>query len=81
MSSPRIWEWAVDRGADSAPAGISGTRHRAMTALSRTLIAAAVPASGHVVPIVLVDGACEVSYLRLGPPLTADHDSGVIRWH
>jgi hypothetical protein len=52
-----------------------------MTALSRTLIAVGVPASGHVVPIVLVDGACEISYLRLGPPLTADHESGVIRWH
>jgi hypothetical protein len=81
MPSHRIWEWEVDRGANSSPVGISGTRHRAMAALSQTLIAVGGPASGHVVPIVLVDGACEVSYLRLGPPLTADHDSGVIRWH
>ena len=52
-----------------------------MAALSQTLLAVGGPASGHVATVVLVDGAFEVSYLRLGPPLTADHESGVIRWH
>jgi hypothetical protein len=52
-----------------------------MKALSQTLIAARAPASGRVVPITLVDGACGVSYVRLGPALTAEHDNGVIRWH
>lgn len=81
MSSHRIWEWVVDRGAGNTPAGVSGTRTRAMNALSRTLIAGGVPASGRVVPIALVDGANGFSYLRLGPPLTADYEKGVIKWH
>ena len=81
MSSHRVWEWVVDRGASNAPTCISRTRHRAMTALSQTLIAAGAPASGRVVPITLADGACGVSYVRLAPALTADHDNGVIRWH
>ena len=80
MSSPRVWEWVVDRAPGDAPAGISGTRQRAMKALSQTLIATGRPASGRVVPVILVDGALGVSYLRLGPALTAHHESGVIRW-
>ena len=81
MASHRIWEWLVDRGAGGSPVGVSGTRDRAMQALSRTLIASGRPASGRIVPVILVDGVGGASYLRLGPVLTADHDSGVIRWH
>lgn len=80
LSSVRLWEWVVDQGADRAPSGVSGTRDRAMTALSQTLITAGEPASGRVVPIALIDGAGGFSYLRMTPVLTADCDKGVIRW-
>ncbi len=76
-----LWEWVVDRGAANASAGVSGARHRAMDALSLTLIASGAPASGRVVPIALVDGAYGFTYLRMDPPLTADYESGVIKWH
>jgi hypothetical protein len=84
MRSPRslrIWEWTVDKKADYAAAGVSGTRPKAMQALSETLIAAGAPASGRIVPVALIDGAHGYSYLRLGPALIADYDRGIIRWH
>jgi hypothetical protein len=80
MSAVRLWEWAVDREAGRATSGVSGTRHAAMSALSRTLITAAGPTSGKVVPMTLIDGAYGVSYLRMAPVLTADCEKGVIRW-
>lgn len=81
MSSVHVWEWVVDQGAARAPSGVSVARHRAMEALSRTLIEAGVPASGRVVPMMLVDGACGVSYFRMAPVLMADCEEGVITWH
>ena len=78
--SARLWEWVVDRGAENAPAGVSGTRARAMETLSRTLVEAGGRASGRVVPIALVDGANGFAYLRLDPALTADYEEGVIKW-
>jgi hypothetical protein len=80
MSSARVWEWVVDQGADRAPSGVSGTRHRAMEALSQTLIATGA-ASGRVVPVALIDGAFGVFYRRLAPALRADYEEGVITWH
>jgi len=80
MSSVRVWEWVVDQGTDRATSGVSGTRHRAMAALSQALITAGAARSGRVVPMALVDGAYGVSYLRMAPVLTADCDKGVIRW-
>ncbi len=77
----RLWEWVVDQGAANAPVGVSKTRHRAMEALSRTLIAAEIPASGRVVPMALVEGAHGFTYLRMEPEITADCEKGVIRWH
>lgn len=79
MSSVCIWEWIVDDGADRAPYGVSMSRHRAMTALSQTLIAAG-SASGCVVPMTLVDGAYGVSYLRVAPGLSAKYEKRVIKW-
>jgi len=76
----RLWEWVVDQGTGPASYGVSGARHRAMEALSRTLIAAHTPASGRVVQIALVDGVHGSFYLRMAPPLTADCEKGVIRW-
>jgi hypothetical protein len=79
-SSVRLWEWIADQEADRAVSGVSGTRHGAMTALSRTLITACAPASGRVVPMKLVDGESGFSYLRMAPVLTADCEKGVIKW-
>lgn len=91
MSSVRLWEWVVDEGGDHASSGdgdgasgascgVSGVRHNAMDALSRSLIAAGGPVSGRVVPVGLVDGASGFSYVRMAPVLTADCKKGVIRW-
>lgn len=77
----RIWEWVTDRRAGNAASGVSGTRHGAMEALSKTLVKTAVPASGRVVPIALVDGISGFAYLRLNPALAADYENHVIRWH
>jgi hypothetical protein len=77
----RLWEWVVDQGADNAPAGVSGTRHGAIEALSLSLVTAGARSSGRVVPVELVDGAYGFSYLRFDPALTADCERGVIRWH
>jgi hypothetical protein len=76
----RVWEWVVDRGADNAPGGVSGTRYGAMEALSLALITARARSSGRVVPVGLVDGAYGFSYLRLDPVLTANCERGIIRW-
>ena len=76
----RVWEWVVDQGADRALSGVSGARHQAMKALSRTLIAARAPACGRVVQIVLADGADGCGYVRLAPALRADCDEGIITW-
>lgn len=81
MSSDPLWEWVVDRGADSAPTGVSGARHRAMEALSRSLVEAGGSASGRVVPVVLVDGAFGCFYERFAAlEIRADYERGVIRW-
>lgn len=80
-SSERLWEWVVDdQGADRGLSGVSGTRHRAMTALSLALTAVSASASGRVVPMALVDGPDGFAYLRMEPAITADCEKGVIRW-
>ena len=76
----RMWEWVVDKGGDNLLSGVSGARHGAMDALSRSLIAAGGPVSGRVVPVGLVEGASGFSYVRMAPVLTADCQKGVIRW-
>lgn len=88
----RMWEWVVDEeaahafpratggAAGSASCGVSGTRHRAMDALSRSLIAAGRPARGRVIPVFLADGLSGFCYVRMAPVLTADCRMGVIRW-
>ena len=75
-----MWEWVVDQGADNAPSGVCGERHRAMEVLALTLVSAGDSASGRVVPVALVDGAFGFCYMRLAPELTADYERGVIRW-
>lgn len=77
----RLWEWVTDQGVSNAALGVSGTRHEAMEALSKTLVKTEGPASGRVVPIALVDGRCGFCYMRLDPVLTATYEDYVIRWH
>lgn len=76
----RVWEWVTDCGVGNAVLGVSGTRHGAMEALSKTLVKAGGSASGRVVPIALVDGGSGFDYLRVSPILTADCEDHVIRW-
>jgi hypothetical protein len=89
--SVRMWEWTVDQGSGRAPSraaggagsascGVSGALHTAMDALARSLIAVGAPASGHVVPVRLADGASGFSYVRMAPVLTAACEKGVITW-
>ncbi len=75
-----LWEWAVDHGTGSTPEGVCRERHRAMEALSRSLMKAHGPASGHVVPVALVDGRSGFAYERRPPALTADCEKGIITW-
>lgn len=76
----QLWEWTVDRGIGSTPTGVCGARHRAMAALSRSLVKACGPASGRVLPMALVDGAFGFAYQREPSVFTADCEKGVITW-
>ena len=78
--SASLWEWTVDRGIDSAPTGVCTALDRAMQALSRSLVKASGPASGHVAPLALVDAPFGFAYARLRPVLAADCKKGVITW-
>jgi len=51
--SAQLWEWDVDGEGGSAPAGVCGTRDRAVEALSRSLAQTGDSASGRVVPVAL----------------------------
>jgi hypothetical protein len=76
-----LWEWAVTRDAQGGSVGLCMTRHRAMEALSRALIAAGRPASGRVAQVKLIrpaDG--EPTYLRGFPERKAVYDGTVIQW-
>lgn len=82
MAADWLWEWVVDCGSDDAPTGISGAQHRAMAALSQSLVKNADHATGHVVPVMLVDDAYGFAYHRLtNHELKADCKKGIVRWH
>jgi hypothetical protein len=82
LSSHRLWEWTVDCGTESPSTGVSGARHRAMEALSRSPLKNRDRASGHVVPVTLVDNAFGCFYRRLSDlEIKADCERGIIRWH
>jgi hypothetical protein len=82
MAQVPLWEWNKTRDSQgSRSAGVSRTRHGAMEALSRALIAAGQPASGCIVRVSLIrtmqEGPC---YLRGVPERTAVYDGLVIQW-
>jgi hypothetical protein len=77
----QLWEWTVEQRTGDNPTGLCGQRHRAMEALSRSLVQAGGPASGRVVPVALVDGASGYFYERFAAlEIRADYESGVIKW-
>jgi hypothetical protein len=77
----QLWEWTVDQRTGDGPMGVCGERHRAMEALSRSLMEAGGSASGRVVPVALIDGAFECFYERFAAlEIRADYERGVIKW-
>jgi hypothetical protein len=76
-----LWEWSVTRDAQGGSVGLCATRHRAMEALSKALIAAGRPASGRVAQVKLIRAAHEEpTYLRGFPERKAVYDGSVIQW-
>jgi hypothetical protein len=76
-----MWEWAVSRDSQGGALGVSMTRHAAMEALSKALIAAGHPSCGRVAQIKLIrpiDG--DPAYLRGFPERTASYDGTVTQW-
>lgn len=76
-----LWEWAVTRDAHSSPVGVCRTRHGAMEALSKALIAAGYPSTGRVAQIKLTTSAHQgPTYLRGFPARMAVYDGTAIQW-
>lgn len=75
-----LWEWSTVRDARGGSAGVCWTRHAAMEALSKALVAAGRPANGSVAQVKLVTTVHGRSYLRGFPGHTAVYDGQVIRW-
>lgn len=78
----QLWEWTVVQDAHNHPVGICGTEQRAMHALSKALIAAGEPATGHITPMTLIRPMhTDSTYLRQPPQRTAVYDGTAIQWH
>lgn len=76
-----LWEWSVADGARNAACGVSSSRHKAMGALSLTLVSEGEHAHGVVSSVTLVDGVqSPLVYLHGAPRYLAEYDSGVITW-
>lgn len=76
-----LWEWATARDSEGGSAGICMTRHRAMDALSKALIATDRPSSGLVAQVKLMTSVYQGPiYLRGFPARTAVYDGTVIQW-
>lgn len=76
-----LWEWTVRRGAKTGPVGVSMTRHGAMEALAKALVATRQPSMGQVVPMLLAcSGQRQSYYVRGWPAYTADYDGQILQW-
>jgi hypothetical protein len=76
-----FWEWAVARDAQGASVGVCSTRHAAVQALSKALIASGRPCRGQVSPVTLVRPVHDhPGYLRGSPEYEAVFDGLVIQW-
>lgn len=78
--SVRMWEWIIDFEADRDAAGVSGSIHGAMHALSLALVQTGGPSTGHVISMLTRDGADGWHYDRLEIAYTARFEKGVIKW-
>jgi hypothetical protein len=77
-----LWEWAVLREPRDSPVGLSATKHAAMEALSKALVAAGRPARGQVRQVSLIRPIqTDPAYLRQPPERTAVYDGTAIQWH
>jgi hypothetical protein len=77
----QLWEWAVLRDERNRPVGLCGTKHAAMAALAKALIAAGRPGQGHIAQATLVRPVLQESqYIRDKPEQTATYDGTVITW-
>jgi hypothetical protein len=71
----------VARDEAGASAGISHTRRGAIQAMTRSLVEARRPRTGHVLPVLLTEPAHKSPYfLRGHPESTAVFDGKAIRW-
>jgi hypothetical protein len=76
-----MWEWSTSRDSQGGSVGLCTTRHGAMEALAKALIARGCPSIGQVAQVKLVRSVHEESsYLRGFPARTAVYDGAVIRW-
>jgi hypothetical protein len=76
-----LWEWYVTRDADGGSAGVSKTRHGAMEALAKALVATNRPRTGRIVPVVFTDPVHKPSYYLRGVPVhTAICDGQFLQW-
>jgi hypothetical protein len=76
-----MWEWSTSRDSQGGSVGLCATRHGAMEALAKALIARGFPSIGRVAQVKLVRSVHEESsYLRGFPARTAVYDGAVIRW-
>lgn len=81
MSAP-LWEWAVLRESRNRPVGLCRTKHNAIEALSKALIALGRPARGQIGQVILIRPIqTDPAYLRQPPERTAVYDGTAIQWH
>jgi hypothetical protein len=77
----QLWEWSVLREERNRPVGLRGTKHAAMEALARALVAGGRPARGQVGQVTLVRPVqTDARYIREPPQRTAIYDGQVIQW-
>jgi hypothetical protein len=70
-----LWEWSVAHEPRNRPVGVCMTKHAAMEALSKALIAAGPSSAGHVVPMALVRPVqADPGYVRESPDRRAVYD-------
>jgi hypothetical protein len=77
-----LWEWVLARDSLGGSAGLCVTRHGAMEALSKALIASGRPRRGSVGPVKLrIDVLREQDcYERFPAEHTAVYEGGAIQW-
>ena len=77
----QLWEWGVLRDDRNRPVGMCATKHAAMEALAKALIAGGCPARGQVGQVTLVRPVqAEPAHIREHPDRIAVYDGSAISW-